>query len=121
MARIADGQHFPVVPVAVAPVEIASAHTRIELQVIRASRGTAIGDAGGTHARENTVELCIIDMEAVVVAGELLALGEVQSQGLINVHRRKVTALRFPRHGENVGQGLGRGNGIARWNDQMVE
>ena len=28
---------------------------------------------------------------------------------------------RFPRHGEDVSQGLCRGNGIVGWNNQMVE
>src|SRR5262249_51918615 len=112
---------FPDVPVAVGPVEIAPAQPCIELHVLGTYWGAAVADAGGTHARENTVELRVADMEAVVVAVELLTLGKIEGQGLIGIHGCKVATLRFPRHTEDVGQGLGRGYGIVRRNDQMIE
>src|SRR5438874_957488 len=118
---VADRQHFPDVPVAVGPVKIAPAQPCVELPVLGAHRGAAIGDAGGTYTCENAVELHIADMEALVVAVELLTLGKIQGQGLTDIHWRKVTAFRFPRRAEDIGQLLCRGNGIVRWNDQMVE
>ena len=43
---------------------------------------------------------------------ELLALGKVQGQGLIDIYRRKVTTLRFPRHGENIDQEWAEATGL---------
>jgi hypothetical protein len=99
-------------PVAVVPVKIAPTQPCVQLQVVGTPWAAAIRDAGSTQACENTVEFYVIHMETVIVAGELLALVKVQRQGLIDIHWRKVATLRFPWHGENVGQGLCGGNGI---------
>src|SRR5439155_692045 len=95
---IADRQNLPEMSVAIFPVDVLPAETVIDQHVVLATRAAPVREPGGLNAAEDRVEVGIGDAEAEMVALELLAIGEVNGQRVVDVHRRELTPRFLPAH-----------------------
>ena len=78
--------------VAVLPVDVLAAEARVDLHVVLAPGPAAVLDSGPLEPGEDRVEVGVADAEAKMIALELLAIGEVHGQGVVDVDRREVAA-----------------------------
>src|SRR5262252_1338836 len=71
-------------------IDPSSSAAGIDLSVFQGARSATIQNIRGLNMIENLVELCVIDMKGIVMALELVAVVEVQGQGLVYPHGREV-------------------------------
>src|SRR6266850_6206591 len=107
--------------VRVLPVDILPAEARVDLHVVLATGTAAVRDVGSLDAAEDRVEVVVADTETEVVTLELLSIGEVEGQRLIEIDGREV-ALRFlPGYAQQARQELCRLESVVGRNDDVVE
>src|SRR5215813_11562671 len=107
--------------VSVVPVQVLPTQARVDLHVVVAARTAAVDDASLPDAPEDRVELGVADVEAVVVAGELVPVGEIEGQGVGDVDGGEVPARLLPGDREKLRQELRRGDPVVRGDDEVVE
>src|SRR5262249_55438144 len=81
----------------------------------------AVGDTRGPDAGEDRVEFLLAHAEADVMTLELLSLGEIERQRLVDVHRGEVALRLRPGRAEKSGQALRPVDPIARRHDDVIE
>jgi hypothetical protein len=89
-ARASGGQNFEQVPVRVFEIKAATAVTMIDRHVFGGTRAAAIGDAFGFDSVKDPVELRLTDLKGVMVAFELVAIIEINGQGVVDPDRREM-------------------------------
>src|SRR5262249_45631728 len=87
---VGDGENLPEMSVAVFPVDVLAAEATVDQHVVLSARVAPVREARGLDAAEDRVEVGLADAEAEVVTLELLAVGEVESQRLVDVDRREL-------------------------------
>src|SRR5262249_20014368 len=118
---VRDGENLPEMSVAVFPVDVLAAEATVDQHVVLAARAAPVRESRGLDAAEDRVEVGVAHAEAQMVALELLAVGEVEGQRLIDVDRRELAPRLFPADTQEVGQELRRGDAMVRWHDDVVE
>ncbi len=108
LPRIADCQHFPLVPVRFVPVKHAPAKLRVDLHIHAALHRAAILDAGRLDPRQYGIKLLLADAEAEMIDGEgLIRILKIQGQPVIHVNGCKCPgSLGRPRHAQQIRQSL---------------
>src|SRR5439155_1846517 len=87
---VADREDLPEVAVAVLPVDVLAAEARVDLLVVLATRTAPVREPGRLDAGEDRVEVGVTDAEAKMMAFELLAVGKVHGQRVVDVDRREL-------------------------------
>src|SRR5262249_44174852 len=118
---VGDGENLPEMSVAVFPVDVLAAEAMVDQHVVLSARAAPVREARGLDAAEDRVEVGVADAEAEVVALELLAVGEVEGQRLVDVDWRDLAPCLFPADTQEVGQELRRGDAMVRGHDDVVE
>src|SRR6476660_2416437 len=107
--------------VRVLPVDVLAAKAGVDLHVVVATGTAAVRDVRRLNAAEDRVEVVVADMETEVVTLELLAIGKIEGQCLVEIDGREVT-LRFrPGYVEEVRQELRPRESVVGRNDHVVE
>src|SRR5438552_2526745 len=95
-ARVADREDLPQVTIVVLPVEIPAAEARVDLHVILATRAAPVRDPARLDPAEDSVEVVVVDVKAVVMALELFAVREINRQRVVDVDRLEGLTRRVP-------------------------
>src|SRR5262249_61663013 len=90
-------------------------------EIVAAGGAAAAGDAGGLDPPENRVEARVVHMEAEMVALELLPVGEIERQSLVDVARHEFAQGLAPGHVQQGGERPGPGVLVSRRDDDVVE
>src|SRR5262245_61548006 len=118
---VRDGENLPEMSVAVFPVDVLAAEATIDQHIVLAARAAPVREARGLDTPEDRVEVGVAHAKAQMVALELLAVGEVEGQRLVDVDRREFAPRLFPADTQEVGKELRRGDAMVRWHDDVVE
>ena len=94
--------------VGVAEIDAAATVPVVELTIVDAPRGAAIGQLRLANAPEDGIELVIADMERVVVTLEFLGVVEQERERVVETDRREMPVLRIGLETENAGKKLRR-------------
>src|ERR1700756_2793055 len=107
--------------VRVAKIDAAAAVPAVELTVVEAPRGAAIGELRLANAAEDRIELGIADVEGVVMALEVLAVVEKERERVVDTYRRELAPFRIGMEAKNARKKLGRCPLVAGRDDGVVE
>jgi hypothetical protein len=88
LARVADREHLPLVPIGLVPVDHAATVVGVDLHIDGPADRTAIRNARRLEAAEDGVELLLADAKAEVIDRKRLGRSdEVERQPLVDVDR----------------------------------
>src|SRR5262249_23641780 len=104
LGSLRPGHQLEHVAVRVLEIDAAAAGPVLELAVVKAPRGAAVGEARLLHPTEDGIELRLADVEGVVVALERVVVVEQQGQRVVHLDRREVTALGTEVQAEDAGE-----------------
>src|SRR5262245_14425255 len=119
--RVAHGQDLPEMAVGVLPVYAPAAEPLVDPHVGRAARRAAVRDPAPLKTPEDRVERHVGHAEAVVMALEALARGEVEGQTRVDEDRGEGALRSRPRHVEEPGEKRRARDLVASRHDNVVE
>src|SRR3546814_1504144 len=101
--------------------DVCSSDLVIELHVVKAVRPTAIRNAFGLNAAEDSVELLIAYLERVMKNSVVVVIVEVERQAVVDAYRREGGHRAVIRQPEDAGEKSCRRLLVADGHDHVVE
>jgi hypothetical protein len=125
------GHHFQQMTVEFPEIEGPAATAVCDLAVRLRGRPAAVGHALRLHPPKDAIELLLRDVKRVMVALQLVrhkmedasgvcVVGKVDGEVLVGRHLGEAPFRGLHREAKDLGEELGRGAFVLRWNDQVV-